>query len=150
MIMKYILILFLFLPSVVNSQQDVQILNDSFLIMGSDRLNDLNQGIENLKKEVEILSQHALVCDTITKKAISKEIWYNQELSKWSKMDSVLRQQLLFSNDVINAYKVINLNDKELLKRETKKLNQEIRKKNFYKYFYPSLIGLVTTLYILK
>lgn len=132
--MRYFYLLLLFiLPFTVNSQKDVEILNDSFFIVSYSKVNSIKERTENLKKQIEILSQYAIVCDTATKKAINKEMWYNQEVEKWAKMDSIMREKVILSNDIINNYKtIITVTESQLKSVEKQKRRQEFWK-NVYK-----------------
>ena len=149
--MRYFYLLLLFiLPFTINSQKDVEILNDSFFIVSYSKVNSIKERTENLKKQIEILSQYAIVCDTATKKAISKEIWYNQEVEKWARMDSIMREKLILSNDVIHNYKTIVILTEEQLKKSEKSRKKEEFWKNVYKI--PAMAGVVAlfTYVILK
>lgn len=130
--MKYIFILLFILPFTLKSQ-DIEILNDSFFIVSYNKVNSIKERTENLKKQVEILSQYAIICDTATKKALNKEVWYNQELSKWEAMDSLLREKVDRSILIMNNYdKLVEISNKEL-KACQKQLKKERGWKNVYK-----------------
>lgn len=144
--MKYIYILLLLLPLSIYSQSDVEILNDSTFVLSFDKVNSIKERTENLKAQIKVLSEYVIVCDTATKKAINKEMWYNQEVEKWAKMDSIMREKITLSNGIMNNYKSIIILTEEQLKSSEKDKKKQERWKNIYKF--PAIIG-VTTLSLL-
>ncbi len=137
--MKYIYLTLLFiLPFASRAQKDVEILNDSFFIISYNKVNSIKERTESLKKQVEILSQYAIVCDTATKKAINKELWYDQEVDKWIKMDSILREKIDRSVIIMNNYDKLLIISQEQLKASEKQKKNAVAWKNVYK---PIAIG---------
>lgn len=143
--MKYLYILIVMITSLNSySQKDVEILNDSFLIISYDKVNSIKERTENLKKQIEILSEYAIICDTATKKALTKESWYNQEIDKWSLMDSILREKIILSNSIIDNYKTLVI----ITEDQLKKANSTVKKEKFWKNVYktPAIIGTIAFL----
>jgi hypothetical protein len=127
------LILLVIIPFFVSAQKDVEILNDSFFIVSYNKVNSIKERTENLKKQVEILSKYAILCDTTTKKALSKEIWYEQELAKWKTMDSIYREKMDRSILIMNNYdKLITISNSKLEDAQ-KEIKKQRNWKNVYK-----------------
>ena len=78
------------------------------------------------------------MCDTATKKAINKELWYDQEVDKWRKMDSILREKIDRSVIIMNNYDKLLILSQEQLKASEKQKKKAVAWKNVYK---PIAIG---------
>lgn len=141
-----ILLLFpLFLSGQVYNQDTTWTLNYAHITKLRTEIETSKAVRQKLNDELALLYEKSERQDIIIKNVKLRDSLATVELQKADEIESVLREKLVLSNDIISKYRVLLFSTEDQLRIADKKRKNAELWKGIYKYGFPA-VGLLTLL----